>query len=1402
MLKRFILGVLAVFAASTPLCAQVSLSTNLLTWEANETDTKYVTITSLGGTGRWECDSLIYSNHFQLNRNSGSSGTSVAITPLSTVTGGTIEGGIGFYNPNTGTWAVLDLLHKGPVGTFSVSPLTLSWGSTETQSKTVTVTGSGWTSSISGTGFSRVENTSNGTITVSPDGSNTGSTSRNANLIVSQGNSEKYVWLTQAANSGGGGGNNPGGNPSTGAISISPSSTIRWSAYETDAKIVTISSTTGAWRKDTCSLGPHFSMSPTLGPSGELVWFTPSGANETLGDIEDAVFIETNYGDGGVQITLVHEHDPYLIKPSPDSLVWTADQTGWQSVSITSAISWTARIAGGGFALETESGSGCGTLRAHPNGVNPTTSDIVAWLEFSAPGARTRSVKLIQRGRSTSVVIPDTFTGKPGMKIPISRSVTPTGAVTYSVPVFTDPTAKLAPGIGLVYSSQSGNGVAGYGWHVSGLSSITLIPKTRYYHGKNEAANINGSDHAYALDGVPLVESEEYGAGLTSYPLKTVRGHVRVKKTATGFEALYPNGQKAVFGEGPATGGNTRLVYPVTSMEDALGNIITFSYLTDHGTCYPQSITYNTELSVPSMVSFNYDTRSDYVPAYSAGVEVSVRKLLKSITSSVNGEQVCSYTLTHGTVYGVSCLLELGCSTGTGNSQENLEPVRFEYGGGAAMPEMTFNSSPTTINVVAPHGDTDEDSGYYTSRGKFVSHRFQDGVIVVPKKPSYTMIDAPFLNEYGSGYGEDVMSFVPTTSTTPVTISVGNGFQEVQGLDCDGDGIDEIVRIGMLADQTREKTKLSIARFKYNTTGGLSREDYVNYLNGFFKDGLFGSPQRRCYRYGALTQDGHSQLITTSLCNDGFNHVLTSKTAVIDLVTGELLAEETLFQVDYLTEKYHFVTDLDGDGISEICFITDGGTNVYGFRANGSLGLLTTYNTLKRSDLRNGYSLSDINGDGNLDFVCTSHLDDAWDVFCFTGSTFVREKYVFGKTDSSTKVLFIDLNKDGLQDMLKLNINGKLTYRLNYGGSFATEEKTAPFTVPYKSEVLQGNVLDFHGSTGLVLVNDSQMKGYGFNGDLQSLRQCTKMLDGFHNEYTEYYADISDSGLAFSNPGGDAPVGGGYSERSIPLQVVHQSDLNSGGALKESTSYNYRNAILSTEGAGFICFGTVTETLAKGRKTMVTRYAADAMGAPSFVESVADIAGGSVQTGTQTNTFAVDTNAVGHVVDARVIGSIMVDNLTGIRTETTSTYDSLGFVTAVTTSRRIGNGSPKTETKTITYSHGLTDSLYMLGPVIKEESVKGTIASKTEGTLDGKKRPTRIQSYAGVISGGGTPQWSIASDRIMTYDSKGNVSSDQTAAYGATTYNQTTYTYDAAGRYVISSTDPLGRTTSYSNSNT
>lgn len=1403
---RRIVALLLIVLGAGKVCAQVSLSATQLTWEANETDTKYVTVSSFGGNGRWECDSTVYSNHFVVSPQSGSSGGTVAITPMSTVTGDAIDGGIAFVNPNTGAWASLDLLHKGPSGTFSVSPLSLSWAYNETQSKTVTVTGDGWSSSVSYGGFTRVENTTAGTITVTPAGSNTGSTSCNANLVVYQGNSEKYVWLTQAANSSGGGNNN-GGNPSNGAISISPSSTIRWSAYETSAKFVTVSSTSGAWRKDTCSLGPHFSMSPTLGPSGELAWFTPSGINETLADIEDAVFIETQYGQGGAQITLIHEHDPYLLKPSSDSLVWTADQTGWQGVSVLTAIGWTARIAGGGFTLETESGTGSGTVRIHPSGVNPTTSDIVAWLELSAPGARTRSVKLIQRGRSTPVVIPDTFTGTPGMRIPVSRSVTPTGAVTYSVPVFTDPSAKLSHGIGLVYSSQSGNGVAGYGWHVSGLSSITLIPKTRYYHGKNKAADVNGSDHAYALDGVPLMESEEYAAGTTGYPLKTVRGNIRVKKTLSGFEALYPDGRKAVFGEGPATGGNTRLVYPVTSIEDALGNVVTFSYLTDHGTCYPETIAYNTALACPDTIMFSYAARSDYVPAYSAGVEVSVRRLLKTITSSVNGEPVRTYTLTHGTQYGVSCLLELGCSTGTGSSQETLEPVRFEYGGGAAMPEEFLSSTLSDVVLPSLPNLTGSGSKYITSRGKFFPNSYEDGLLAYPAYSNYHEMysDKHGHKQYRSEYpSSTTLLLVPdlTVAEEPLTVTTaGDGFQDAQVLDVDNDGLDDIVKVNILAESSTQKSRLLIKTYRLNETDGEVQQKAelpVVRVNGYIEDGGLVNAQQRCYRYGCLTQDGHAQLITTGYDTDIAGRTATSYTAVIDLVSGSLLAEEPLFTVTPSNEPCHFVADLDGDGISEVCMIDDSRLAVYGFRSDGSFGNLSYHYGIKASDVSDGYRIADLNGDGMLDIVCVSTTSDEWKVFHYTGSSFIMSYCSAGAADSDTRMLFVDLDRDGVQDLVRADSDGKIRYRMNNGGVMNGEEVATTQTVSSNTIILPAGILDCRGVARFATVDGGNIRYYSFNIDKRSGRVITTARDSFHNHWKNTYKDISQPGSGYGNDHGTLAMGANYTERVFPLMVCDSTEVVSGGRLVERIRRDYHDAAVSTLGIGFICFSSLhVRNLIGGVYTETVNDPA-VLGMP-VEEKVYSVSGWNQKTLTLQSGRIINPvlNAYGNAVDGRVLTSFAQDELTGVSSGSNCVYDTLGFPISVSVSRRIGNGTPVTEVKVVEYSHSLADSLYVLGPVIKKEIIKGTLDGKTEYILDGKKRPTRTMEYAGTVNGADTT-WCLSSDRDITYDAKGNITTDRSAAYGATTYNETAYAYDAAGRYLSGSTDPLGRTTSYS----
>lgn len=84
-------------------------------------------------------------------------------------------------------------------------------------------------------------------------------------------------------------------------------------------------------------------------------------------------------------------------------------------------------------------------------------------------------------------------------------SVAPTGAFTYQVPLFIpEGTGGLVPQLFLTYSSQSGDGVMGVGWGVSGLSSIGRTSKTIYHDGITEGVNFSDAD-ALSLDGSRLI---------------------------------------------------------------------------------------------------------------------------------------------------------------------------------------------------------------------------------------------------------------------------------------------------------------------------------------------------------------------------------------------------------------------------------------------------------------------------------------------------------------------------------------------------------------------------------------------------------------------------------------------------------------------------------------------------------------------------------------------------------------------------------------------------------------------------------------------------------------------------------------------------------------------------------
>ena len=357
---HIIIGILLLFAGGAAK-AQVSLNPSSLTWESGETDARYVTITSVGGNGQWVCDSTLYSNHFQISSQSGNSGATVSITPLSSNTGDSIDGSIGFFNPGTGAWAVLSLLHRGPVATFAVEPLSLSWGSSETQSKTVTVTGSGWSSSVVGSGFSREENTPAGTISVTPDGPNTGSTARTANLLVYKGNDEKYVSLTQAA----------GGGGQQSSTYVVPSS-LSWAAGSTETKTAVVTCD-GGWQCDSTVVGGHFAVSPTSGASGDSISVTPLSVNARQYAVEGDVYISAS--GGAAILGLSHSVPQTPLSVSAVILQWTWNDASSKSVTVNSDFNWTAEMSGSGFTME-RSGN---TLTFTPaGGRNDTPSALYA----------------------------------------------------------------------------------------------------------------------------------------------------------------------------------------------------------------------------------------------------------------------------------------------------------------------------------------------------------------------------------------------------------------------------------------------------------------------------------------------------------------------------------------------------------------------------------------------------------------------------------------------------------------------------------------------------------------------------------------------------------------------------------------------------------------------------------------------------------------------------------------------------------------------------------------------------------------------------------------------------------------------------------------------------------------
>lgn len=115
-----------------------------------------------------------------------------------------------------------------------------------------------------------------------------------------------------------------------------------------------------------------------------------------------------------------------------------------------------------------------------------------------------------------------------------SFNVNPLGGASYSIPLELLPGVNgLAPGLSLVYSSNSGPAMAGYGWQIAGLSAISRGPKTYYHDSTARGVELDTSDRFY-LDGQRLVTTNSYAYGNASAEYQTDNDiFTRVKQYGT-----------------------------------------------------------------------------------------------------------------------------------------------------------------------------------------------------------------------------------------------------------------------------------------------------------------------------------------------------------------------------------------------------------------------------------------------------------------------------------------------------------------------------------------------------------------------------------------------------------------------------------------------------------------------------------------------------------------------------------------------------------------------------------------------------------------------------------------------------------------------------------------------------
>ena len=261
------------------------------------------------------------------------------------------------------------------------------------------------------------------------------------------------------------------------------------------------------------------------------------------------------------------------------------------------------------------------------------------------------------------------------------------GQASYTIPIAVPPSIQsVGPTINLSYSSGQMGGIAGQGWNINSISTISRVATRMDIDGYVDGVDFDNDDKL-ALDGQRLIlVSGNYWADGSIYKTE-VLSNSKIQLFGTGsniyFIVTAPDGSRSWYGNFNGMNATDLTAFYIVRFEDTNGNFITYNYVKPYNKalCISEinfSANINGLNSPLNKIRFNYDYAKRGENAYIKGVKHEKIELLKSVFVYTGNLIFRKYVITHDLDTSLSYERVINVQEFNSNN-EGANPIIFEY---------------------------------------------------------------------------------------------------------------------------------------------------------------------------------------------------------------------------------------------------------------------------------------------------------------------------------------------------------------------------------------------------------------------------------------------------------------------------------------------------------------------------------------------------------------------------------------------------------------------------------------------------------------------------------------------------------------------------------------------------